>query len=248
MSCRKKFDWLLNIPIAHRGLHDNIEIPENSILSFLAAIRRGLPIELDIHVTIDNEVVVFHDDNLQRMTGLNGLIEEKNLQEIMKIRLLNTEQKIPTLKQVLELVSGSVPLLIEIKNKESRKGIEPIILSSLINYKGDYAIQCFNPVTLGWFKTNEPKIIRGQLSGDFRDEDLFILKKFLLRRLFLNFLSKPDFISYDLRAIPYWAINRKRLPLIVWTVRNREDQTKALKLSDNYIFEGIECSSKYGIF
>jgi hypothetical protein len=113
----------------------------------------------------------------------------------------------------------------------------------LSSYEGKYAVVSFNPFTLKWFGTNAPEVIRGQLSSDFRGEDLPFLTKFLLRNLFMNFISKPDFILYDIRCLPYWAATRARkkgFPLLVWTAKSQKDHEKALELGDNLIFEGFD--------
>ena len=102
--------------IAHRGLHNAKEgIPENSIHAFIEAVVNGYAIENDIHVTSDGEVVVFHDNTLDRMCGVSGRIEDKTLSELRELRLLDTNERIPTLKECLEIIDGRVPLLIEFK-------------------------------------------------------------------------------------------------------------------------------------
>lgn len=239
MTMVKNPDWLLQKPFAHRGLHMGKGCPENSLCAFSKAKEGAIPIELDVHVIADNEVVVFHDDDLKRMTGTPGAIEEKALPELQKLRLYDSQEPIPTLKQVLELVKGEVPILVEIKNEKYKKGIEPFVLNTLRGYRGNFAIQSFNPATLGWFKRNAPEIPRGQLSCDFRDERMNPLYKIVLRMMLLNGISRPDYIGYDLRALPAWAARmlRKRVPVILWTVRNDAEKRIAEELGDNYIYE-----------
>ena len=96
--------------IAHRGIHNNLNIPENSIKSFKRAISKNIPIELDIHLTSDDKLVVFHDDNLIRMTGLYKKIRKCTYDEISKLKLLNTNEVIPLLSDVLDLINGKVLL------------------------------------------------------------------------------------------------------------------------------------------
>ena len=236
---KKNLDWLKSKPFAHRGLHLGAECPENSLSAFKNAINNEIPIELDVHVVASGEVVVFHDDNLYRMTGISAAIEEQEWKDIKKLRLLNSNECIPTLQQALECIGEKVPVLVEIKNKKNIQGIEQPILNSLKKYNGPLGIQSFNPITLYWFKKNAPEIIRGQLSGDFRDENMNFIKKIILRTMLLNWLSKPDFISYDIRALPVWAakVLRKTLPVILWTIKTNDEISKAMKIGDNYIFE-----------
>ena len=236
--------WFLEYPIAHRGLHDKKKgIPENSLLSFELAITKGYPIELDVHLTADDEIVVFHDRNLKRMTGLDGLTAKMTTNSLKKIKLNNSNQNIPTFKEALEFINGKVLVLIEIKNRGKVGKLESALLRLLETYHGDLALQSFNPYSLSWFKKNRPEYFRGQIAGDFKGEDLFFFKKIVLRNLLLNNVSKPHFISYDIRALPYWAVTyweKKGMPIIGWTVKNRNDKEKAKCFCDNYIFENID--------
>ena len=112
----------------------------------------------------------------------------------------------------------------------------------LKNYKGEYVVQAFNPFSLNWFFENAPSIPRGQLSGDFRDEDdMAFYKKFLLSNLFLNSKSKPDYVAYDIKCLPQWRVSafKRKKPVLAWTITNVEEQKNAITLCDNYIFEGL---------
>jgi glycerophosphoryl diester phosphodiesterase len=237
-------EWLVQIPIAHRGLHSMSHgSPENSLAAFEHAIQKRFPIELDVHLLSDNKIAVYHDDNLKRMTGHEGIIERSDSALLKTMRLLHTEHKIPLLEDVLDLVRGRVPLLIDIKNKQRQGKLESALCGYLSNYRGDFAVQSFNPFALQWFFLHAPGIPRGQLSGDFRGEKLVIYKKFLLKNLFLNGYSKPHFISYDVRCIPSRVVSRQKkkgLPVIGWTVQNREELERVRMWCVNIIFEGFE--------
>jgi glycerophosphoryl diester phosphodiesterase len=188
--------WWLDSPITHRGLHDNEKgIPENSMSAFSQSIAAKLPIELDVHLLKDGNIAVFHDDSLKRMTGIDSPIRDQTLSDIRRLRLFNTKESVPTLQEVLELVNGEVPLLIEIKNRDSVGTLERRLLEILKQYHGDYALESFNPFSMLWFKKESPDIDRGQLSGDFKDEDLAFHKKLLLRRLAFNRLVSPSFVA-----------------------------------------------------
>jgi len=233
--------WICNIPIAHRGLHGN-GVPENSLLAYEKAIEKGYAIEIDVRPLSDGKIVSFHDDNLDRLTQMTGAISEKTYDQIKGLSLLGTNEKIPTLKEVLDLVEGKVPLLIEIKN-QGKVGFEQDVYNELKEYKGQFAVQSFNPLSLGWFKKNAPKVPRGQLSSFFEKDNLSVFKKFVLKRLLLNCISKPNFISYDCSAIPNKYIRgckKKGLPIVAWCIRSQKEYEKIKDDCDNIIFENFE--------
>ena len=233
----------LNRPIAHRGLHsNNSSIPENSLIAFQKAIDLNYAIELDVHITADNEVIVFHDDTFERMCGLNKRIQQTTLQEIKELRLLQSDNEIPLLSEVFSLVNSRVPILIEVKNKNKVGRFEEIVLNNLKKYKGDIAIQSFNPMSVGWFAKNASEIIRGQLSSNFKGEKMNGFIKFLLKGMFLNFISKPNFIAFDVEAMPnkkVETLRKKGLPILCWTIKTNEDYKKIKEVCDNIIFEGF---------
>ena len=146
-----KNNFLKNNIIAHRGIYDNKKIFENSLEAFKKAIDKGYAIELDLRLTKDNKIVIFHDDKLERLTNEKGYIKDKNFIELEKIKLINNS-KIPTFKEVLDLVNGKVPLLIELKSNIKGTRLEKEVVKELKNYKGEYAIQSFNPRTILWFR------------------------------------------------------------------------------------------------
>ncbi|MBE9098515.1 glycerophosphodiester phosphodiesterase family protein [Vacuolonema iberomarrocanum] len=237
-------NWILSKPIAHRGLHNDSDAPENSLKAFGYALEQGYPIELDLNLLSDGNLAVFHDKDLVRMTGAAGTIHEQDSETIKKLKLSNTEEYIPLLDEVLELVNGKVPILIEIKNEGEVGELEQTLLNKLSSYSGEYAIQSFNPLSISWFKQNAPHILRGQLSGDFRfEENLEWYKKILLRNLLMNWSSSPHFIAYDINALPSIPviISRQifRTPVIAWTIKSDQDKVKALKYADNIIFDHI---------
>jgi glycerophosphoryl diester phosphodiesterase len=238
-----KTDWLIHGFISHRGLHTgDSERPENSLKAFSSAVAAGYGIEMDVRLSADRKAVVFHDRTLQRMTGVEKHVSACTAAELGRIRLLGSEQTIPLLKEVLDLVKGRVPLLVEIKNDGKPGALEQAVFRDLSFYTGSFAVQSFNPFSLNWFKAKAPEIVRGQLSGDFRDEDLFFLKKLILKNLFMNWKSDPHFISYDVRCLPFWAVNRVRrrgLPVLGWTVRSQAEYLSVKPYVDNIIFENF---------
>lgn len=227
--------FLFNKPIAHRGLW-NENIVENSLLAYQNAVEHGYPIEIDLYSTTDNEIVCFHDDTLSRMTGKDGFIYDKTLSELKELSLKNSGQKIPTLKEVLNLVSGKVPLLIEFKDQPNKNYIS-IAVKILKEYKGDFAVQSFNPLYLLKIKKLAPEFIIGILGTNTPPKERSFLTKFIVKNLSLNFLIKPDFISYNYKGLP--IKNPFNLPLLAWTIRDNEQATKALTFADNIIFENF---------
>lgn len=236
----KNLDFLKTNLIAHRGCHNEL-IPENSMVSFSKAIKNNLIIELDVHLLKDNKVVVFHDDNLMRMTNLDKKIKDLTYEEVRKLKLLNTNYKIPLLSDALELINGKVPVIIELKYDNKYGLLEREVINLLENYKGLYAIKSFNPLSLYYFKKHAPNIIRGQLVSNFKTKKMFILKKIFLKNMFLNFITKPDFIScnkYYLKSKKIRRLRRKKI-VLAWTIRNINDLDRYKKYADNFICENI---------
>lgn len=228
--------------IAHRGLYyDEIGVPENSLEAFLAAMQNGYAIELDVHLTKDNKIVVFHDNNLERMTGINKKIESCELAYLETLTLKQTKSKIPTLLEVLQLVEGKVPILIEIKNEKlTNRKLEKQLMEMLASYVGEYMVESFNPLTLYWLKRHYPEIARGQLST----KQYHSLKEWAMvvatnSRLITRF-TKPDFIAYHYedfdRKVRYRFRKKK---IILWTIANEQDYIKAKKQCHALIFEHI---------
>jgi glycerophosphoryl diester phosphodiesterase len=239
----KDISWLLDLPVAHRGFHAP-GIPENSCAAFREAIRNGFTIELDVHLTKDNVPVVFHDDNLFRLTSYDKLIEECTYAEIRNLVLDGTNERIPALADVLGYVNGKVGLLIEIKRHPRTGMLEEIVARTLDRYSGKFAVASFDPQILRWFYRNRPSWIRGQISGGLKGKNLPVLHRFLVKNLLVIVISRPDFIAYEYRYLNFWIrgiADLFRLPLLVWTVR---DPAAAKKIQDeglNCIFEGFNC-------
>lgn len=236
----RNLNFLKETIIAHRGVHSKEKnIIENSIESFQKAIEKNYIIELDVHYLKDGEVVVFHDDNIERITGINKNIKDCTYEEIRNIKLYNQNTYIPKFSDVLKLVDGKVPILIELKNDNKTGLLEEKLMENLRNYNGKFAIQSFNPFSVKWFKDNYPDIIRGQLVCKFKNGKMNKIKKLLLKNMFFNFITKPDFISYNTEDLNYEeAIKiKKRKFLLGWTVRSKEKYDELIKYYDNLICE-----------
>ncbi len=234
--------WVTERPVAHRGLHD-AQLPENSLAAFEAAVEAGVPLELDVHASLDAEAVVFHDESLLRMTGTQGDVRAWPWDRLRDLSLGGTSERVPSLADVLRLVNGRVPVVIEIKNSGPVGVIERAVAHLLDRYTGAVAVQSFNPLSLAWFRREQPEIPRGLLAGDMHDTDFGLLKRVVLQRMLLAPHVRPAYVGYDLQALPEPSasvLRRLGVPLLAWTVRTREEQTRALRLADNYIFEFVE--------
>ena len=235
-------DWLLQRPIAHRGLHHaDGEVPENSLTAFAKACRRDLPIELDLRLASEARVVVFHDAGLERMTGHSGQLAEVPWQVAGNLRLRGGDQRIPLLSEVLRLVAGQVPLLIELKSCVRYPELCARVASQIVDYRGLVAVQSFDPMVLFWFRRHCPRIPRGQLSGILADSDRPFHQRYVLRRMWLNILAAPDFIGYEAAALPNPDVARLRsrgLPVLAWTIRDAAAHRRVRAHADNIIFEG----------
>ena len=235
--------FLLHRLIAHRGYHNIKEgIPENSMLAFEMAIKNNLIIELDVHILNDGNVVVFHDDNIKRMTGIDRNIKDMNYYELEKIRLQETNQKIPLLKDVLEMINKKVPVIIELKYDVKCGVLEKEVIKILRNYNGQYAVKSFNPFSIRYFKKKFPEAIRGQLASNFKNVKISKIKKIFLSKMIFNAITKPDFISYDIKSLPNNRVRklRKNKLILGWTIRSKEDLEYAKKYCDNFICENID--------
>ncbi len=238
----KNNSWLTNKYIAHRGLFDNKLIPENSIAAFEKAVQNKFAIEMDVQMTKDGVLVVFHDDDMFRMTGLKGDIREKTYDEIKDLRLLETDERIPTFQQFLECINGRTQLVIEIKHHKNIGSVEEKVLDFLAGYTGEYCIESFNPLIVRWFKVHAPNIIRGQLSYDFKDTGFSPFRKKMLANLWLCKWNGSQFIAYDQATVDAnKAVQkyRKKMPVVCWTVKSQQRLDYLEKYCDNVIFDSF---------
>ena len=227
---------------AHRGLYGG-EIPENSLAAFTAAVDAGYGIELDVQLSADGEVMVFHDAALERMTGEEGKLCEKTLAELSGMRLDGTEHGIPTFRVVLAAVDGKVPLLVELKGENTDTSVCEAVDRILREYHGAYLIESFNPLLLRWYKKNHPEVLRGQLTTNLSKGLGKNMRNRLLDSLLLNMVTRPDFLAYDIRC-------PKRIPVrlctglfhankFVWTVRDKDEYCRSEALDAFAIFENF---------
>ncbi len=232
---------------AHRGLHGG-GIPENSLAAFEKACASGFGIELDVQLSCDGEVMVFHDYTLVRMTGMEKKLCELTAEELGALRLAETDEKIPTFREVLSLVDGRVPLLVELKGESGDTSLCPKVAELLREYRGSYCIESFNPLLLRAMRKQLPDIFYGLLYTNLWREKKGNKKRsvldLLLSIMAFNFLAKPNFVAYNEKYREVFPVKLTtkfyRAPRFVWTVRSEENVALAHRLSEHPIFEKTE--------
>jgi len=230
---------------AHRGLHDNAsEAPENSMPAFKKAVEAGYGIELDIQLTKDQQVVVFHDDLLQRVCGVEGKVSDYTYEQLQEFRLCKSEERIPLFTEVLKLVDGKVPLIVEFKGNDSTDtSLCPVGAEILGNYKGLYCVESFNPLMVAWYRKNRPQVVRGQLAERFFSNTKKTALYFVLQNLLLNFYTKPDFIAYkwsDRKTLAQKLCRRLYgTTAVTWTIQSQEALEVSRKSFDLFIFDSF---------
>ena len=234
--------------IAHRGLHDNAaEAPENSLSAFKKAADAGYGIELDVQLTRDKDVVVFHDFDLIRACGADVKTADSSLAMLQTHRLFSSDEQIPSFAEALAQIRGKVPLIVELKSApgSDHHALCEKTAAYLDSYDGVFCIESFNPMIVQWFKHNRPEFLRGILSTNFFKElpPLSWSKKFILTNCLTNLFTRLDFIAYDIRYRNQLS-NRicTRLYHMVrvgWTVKNEEELEKAISFYDVVIFDSF---------
>lgn len=230
---------------AHRGLHDNAgDAPENTLAAFRRAVEHGYGMELDVQLTKDGQVVVAHDFNISRICGVDADIDTLTYEELQQYPVFDSEERIPLFRDVLELVDGRAPLIVEIKYKNSQSKICQKAQEILREYEGYYCVESFHPQAVYWYRTHEPHLCRGQLSSNFQKHDgQHAPVYYIMRHLLTNFLTAPDFIAYDCRD--YRAVSKNicrrlyRCPAVAWTVKSQEQLDEIREAYDYFIFEGF---------
>ncbi|MDO8848947.1 MAG: glycerophosphodiester phosphodiesterase family protein [Coriobacteriia bacterium] len=236
---RKPAEWLTAQKISHRGMWtEGPARPEDSLAAFDEAASSGFAVELDVHSSADGVTVVVHDSHLGRMTGEDVLVEDLTLEELKELRLLGGDEEIPTLEEVLALVDGRVPVFVEIKNEGDVGALEDDVAAQLAAYDGEACVMSFNPYSLAQVAASEPDIVRGQLASRFKGEDLPWYQKLLLANMMMNWTSKPDFVAYDIDALPCPGVTvqtwRGR-PILGWTIDDADELAYAEKYCDGFI-------------
>jgi glycerophosphoryl diester phosphodiesterase len=243
--------WLTARPIAHRGLHDSAaggSIVENTMEAAEAAASSGYGIECDVQLTSDGEVVVFHDDTLDRLTTSQGALPEMSLAALREVSFKIGGSRIPTLQEFLAHIAGRVPVIIELKSRwDGATSLAEQASRIVANYTGPAAIMSFDPSLMRAVRLFAPDIARGIVAERYYDEPewaaLSPRRKFSLGNLLHIPQTKPHFIAYWVRDLPafapLFARNLLGMPLLTWTVRTENDRTCARRWADQIIFEGF---------
>ena len=235
----------MNWYYAHRGLHDNqSDAPENSLAAFALAVEAGYGIELDVQLTKDRIPVVFHDETLKRVCGVEGKVRDYTYEQLRQFSLCGSMERIPLFSDVLKLVDGKVPLIVEIKIHENADKVCAAANEVLKGYTGMYCIESFHPFAVRWFRRNRPEVLRGQLSSNFaKTEKRENFGMLLVHHLLTNFLSRPDFIAYDHRfkSNPSRVLCSRLFGALdmTWTIRTQKELDEARRAFQLFIFEGF---------
>lgn len=243
ICARPDASFLMNRHYAHRGLHDNqSDAPENSMAAFRKAVDAGYGIELDVQLTKDRIPVVFHDESLNRVCGVSGNVRDYTFEELQSFRLLSSDEHIPLFSDVLALVGGRVPLIVEIKIHESVNEVCPKVDALLSGYAGPYCIESFHPFAVKWYRVHRPQVVRGQLSSDFNTANhKETFSELLVHHLLTNALARPDFIAYchTHKRNPSRLLCSRlfRALSVAWTIRSQEQLDASKNDFDLFIFE-----------
>ena len=239
-------DWLTQVAIAHRGLHDiGNGLEENSLPAFEAAIKHGYAIEADVQLSGDGEAMVFHDHVLDRLTHETGLISDFSSAELTGIPFRHGRGTIPTLAQMLDTVAGRTGVVVEVKSRWT--GDTRLVhrtTQCLANYAGNAAVMSFDPVQVAWLAHEAPDIPRGIVADGATQDDypwLPLATRLALREFRHEEITRPDFLSLDKHWLP-GPVSRRyrktRTPMICWTVRCEQEASNALRWCDQITFEG----------
>ncbi len=244
---RRQRAMFRGVNYAHRGLHSrDRSVPENSLPAFRQAAEEGYGIELDVQLSKDGKVVVFHDDTLDRVCGVYARVDDLTWSELSSLKLCGSEETIPLFSEVLDSIRGCEALIVELKNGRRNRELCEKTYALLTAYHGSVCIESFNPLIVMWFRLHAPDLVRGQLSTtakDYRDDGITGFKAFILHNTLLNFLARPQFIAYRIgrRPFPVFLSNLLGALNIGWTSHEPRNE----KGRDAVIFEFYRPRQRY---
>ncbi|MBC7667640.1 glycerophosphodiester phosphodiesterase [Caulobacter sp. DWR3-1-2] len=240
------WERLFEPAIAHRGLWTPGGSPENSLAAFQAACAGGYAIELDVQLTADNHVVVFHDDHLERLTGAVGKLRDHTAADLERLTLSGTDETIPSLADALTVIGHRAMVYIELKTPFGEVGeLEKRVSDILLDHNGPTAVIGFNPYSHAWFAEHQPQILRGLDSYGWADESARRLAPEMRKSLAALEhveIARPDFLALGMDMLPSPRadlLRAKGMPIIAWTVRSAEQWDSVSDHCDNMIFEGF---------
>lgn len=231
-----KNSWLLNVPIAHRGLYDDNN-PENTLPAFERAIENNYAIETDVQMSKDGVLFCYHDNNALRVCGVDKDVREMTIDEIKKLRPLNKNYEVLTFEEFLNIVNGRTPLLIEIKDQNKRKGIEKKVVDLLKRYKGEFAVQSFNPFIVRRIQKLAPEFLRGVLTTRVNSVNAPRIVMRFMTKFHFKYIVKCDFFNENLDDL---LVNKKyseNYYVLTYTVKTPNDVQTAELFADNVVFE-----------
>ncbi len=238
---------------AHRGLHTpDRSVPENSLPAFRAAVEHGYGMELDIQLSKDGQVVVFHDDTLDRVCGVHGRVDAYSWDELREMRLCGTGERIPLFTEVLDTVAGRQPMIVELKsgprNQElCQKGLA-LLRDYAAKYQGAFCVESFDPRIVAWFRKHAPDILRGQLANSadgYQGYPWYL--RIALANLLGNVIARPQFVAYGIgKKTPLARLCESMGAIrVCWTVRPNDDASRAEEECDAVIFEFYTPKPRY---
>ena len=233
--------------IAHRGLFTaDQRIPENSLAAFRRAVEAGYGVELDVQLSRDGQVVVFHDDDLKRVCGVDAPVDALDYAELQVLPLCGTGERMPLFSEVLQLVDGRTPMIVELKNGRRNRELCEKTLALLRAYSGPYCIESFNPTIVAWFRFHAPDLLRGQLAmppQHYGKSERERRRGVVLGNTLLNFLARPEFIAYEIgpKPLPVKLAEAMGAMKVGWTSHDRASEQGR----DTVIFEHYEPPVKY---
>jgi len=237
------WDLVFNPPIAHRGLWSKGGAPENSLAAFEAACEAGYGIELDVQLSSDGEAIVFHDTDLERMTGQPGRLADHTAADLGAMRLAGTDETLPTLADTLTLIGHRAMVLIEIKTPNGAVGpLEQRVHEVLIDHNGPTSVIGFNPYSHAWFAERHPDILRGLDSFSYKEGRMPPELRRAYAQLEHVAIARPHFLALGMDMLPSDRADEYRndgMPVVAWTVRSPEEWASVSDHCDNLIFEGF---------
>jgi len=234
--------FLTRAPYAHRGLHGG-GVVENSRAAFEAAIAAGHGVETDVQVSKDGVAMIFHDYELDRLTRKQGLVIDRKAAKLEKIRFKDSDETLPRLTEMLALVDGRAPILMELKTKSRNvKKLCRSVEGALADYQGEAAVMSFNPEVGRWFSKNASSVVRGLVVTEHDEISLTARIKGAMQRSLSVFRAEPDFLAYDVRDLPSAfadSLRDKDVPVVTWTVRTEGERASAAEGADQIIYETL---------
>jgi glycerophosphoryl diester phosphodiesterase len=239
------WDLLFHPPVAHRGLWSPDGPPENSLGAFQAACHAGYGIELDVQLSADGEAMVFHDADLKRMTGVDGRVRDRSAADLAELRLVGSEERIPTLMETMAIIGHRAMVHVELKTPYGEVGpLERRVHEILIDHAGPVCVIGFNPYSHAWFAERFPGVLRGLDSYDYKHAPhLAEEERAAFARLAHVEIARPHFLALSVDMLPHERAGELRaqgMPVVGWTVRSQAQWDGVKAHCDNLIFEGFQ--------